>query len=124
PPQLGPSIPNYKVREDETTEMKRARLLYQSRKRGMLENGLLLSTFADRHLDEFDDDLLQQYDYLINQPTNDWDLYYWITENKPTPDEYNSPVMDMIKDFAKNEDRDVRTRQPDLKQEEQEERVL
>ena len=35
-------IPKYRARDNETTEVLRARLLYQSRKRGMLENGLLL----------------------------------------------------------------------------------
>ena len=36
------TIPKYRARDNETTEVLRARLLYQSRKRGMLENGLLL----------------------------------------------------------------------------------
>ena len=36
------AIPVYRARENEATEVLRARLLYQSRKRGMLENGLLL----------------------------------------------------------------------------------
>ena len=35
-------IPQYEPRKNEDVEVKRARLLYQSRKRGMLENGLLL----------------------------------------------------------------------------------
>lgn len=34
--------PQYEPRKNEGVEVKRARLLYQSRKRGMLENGLLL----------------------------------------------------------------------------------
>ena len=34
--------PQYEPRKNEDVEVKRARLLYQSRKRGMLENGLLL----------------------------------------------------------------------------------
>lgn len=38
-----PPIPEYKPRTaDESLEQKQARLVYQSRKRGMLENGLLL----------------------------------------------------------------------------------
>ena len=53
------------------------RLLYQSRKRGMLENGLLLSTFASKYLDSMTEDELMQYDMMINFPSNDWDLYYW-----------------------------------------------
>lgn len=36
------AIPVYRARENEPVEVLRARLLYQSRKRGMLENGLLL----------------------------------------------------------------------------------
>lgn len=37
-------------RTGETLEVARKRLIYQSRKRGMLENDLLLSTFADSYL--------------------------------------------------------------------------
>jgi len=86
-----------------------------SRKRGMLENGLLLSTFASKYLQTFDVESLELYDKLINQPSNDWDLYYWMTGNQPTPEEYNNKVMDLLKEHAKNEDMDVRIRQPDLK---------
>ena len=32
----------YRARDNEPTEVMRSRLVYQSRKRGMLENGLLL----------------------------------------------------------------------------------
>ncbi len=42
PEDTEPPIPEYKPRAGETVEVQRARLLYQSRKRGMLENGLLL----------------------------------------------------------------------------------
>lgn len=37
----GVPFPHYEPRKNEDVEVKRARLLYQSRKRGMLENGLL-----------------------------------------------------------------------------------
>ena len=38
----GVAIPVYRARENESVEVLRARLQYQSRKRGMLENGLVL----------------------------------------------------------------------------------
>jgi succinate dehydrogenase assembly factor 2 len=82
----------------------------------MLENGLLLGTFANKYLDDLDKELLELYDKVINQPSNDWDLYYWMIGSKPTPEEYDNTVMDMLKNHAKNEQRDVRLRQPDLKQ--------
>jgi succinate dehydrogenase assembly factor 2 len=90
------------------------RLLYQSRKRGMLENGLVLSTFAAKHLDTMEGELLDQYDRLINLPTNDWDIYYWATGVKPTPLEFNNKVMDLLKEHVKNKNKENRIRQPDL----------
>jgi len=38
----GVAVPVYRARENEPVEVLRARLQYQSRKRGMLENGLVL----------------------------------------------------------------------------------
>ncbi|XP_076288538.1 succinate dehydrogenase assembly factor 2-B, mitochondrial-like isoform X2 [Lasioglossum baleicum] len=109
-----PGIPPYIERTDENSTVKRARLIYQSRKRGMLENGLLLSTFAKKYLSDFNDQQLQLYDRLINLPSNDWDIFYWATEAKPTPPEFDNEVMDLLKKHIKNEDRQVRIMQPDL----------
>ena len=72
------------------------------------------STFAGKHLDNLSDTLLDQYDKLINQPSNDWEIYYWMTEKKPTPEEYDNEVMDMLKIHAKNKKMEERIRQPDL----------
>lgn len=36
--------------------------MYQSRKRGMLENDLLLSTFAAKYLEKFTNRQIEQYD--------------------------------------------------------------
>ena len=52
---------------------------------------------------------------LINGPSNDWDIYYWATEIKETPEEYQHEVMDMLKLHVKNLNREQRLRQPDLK---------
>lgn len=80
----------------------------------MLENGLVLSTFAAKHLDSMEGELIDQYDRLINLPTNDWDIYYWATGVKPTPLEFNNKVMDLLKDHVKNKNKENRIRQPDL----------
>ncbi|KAL3313796.1 hypothetical protein Ciccas_007605 [Cichlidogyrus casuarinus] len=105
----------------------RARLLYSSRKRGMLENCILLSYFARKHLDGFTEKQLKEYDFIINSPDNDWDLYYWITGlasfwlcnnlmlgAKPIPEEYKGEVMNLLIQFAKNEERELRNIQPPL----------
>ena len=107
-------IPKYQMKQNETTEVKRARLLYQSRKRGMLENGLILSTFASEYLYKMDENQLDLYDNLINQVSNDWDIYYYATNIKEIPTEYDNEIMDMLKKHVKNENKEERFKQPDL----------
>ncbi|XP_043520740.1 succinate dehydrogenase assembly factor 2, mitochondrial-like [Frieseomelitta varia] len=114
PESREPDIPLYTQRNEENKDIKKARLLYQSRKRGMLENGLLLSTFAKKYLSSFNDKQLHLYDCLINLPTNDWDIFYWATGAKPTPPEFDNEIMDLLKKHIKNEERQARIMQPEL----------
>ncbi|TWU72539.1 succinate dehydrogenase assembly factor 2 [Metarhizium rileyi] len=79
-------------RVGETDDTKRARLLYQSRKRGTLESDLLLSTFAKAHLPSMSSDLLAQYDALLDE--NDWDIYYWATQREPSDSQAPKPSED------------------------------
>jgi len=109
-----PWIPEYIEKFEEPLADKRARLVYQSRKRGMLENGLLLGSFAKQYLATMDAEKLALYDRLINLPSNDWEIYYWATETKPTPEEFDNVIMDMLKQHAKNENRESRITLPDL----------
>jgi len=69
-------------REGEDVPTMRARLLYQSRKRGTLESDLLLSTFASENLAAMSRDQLEAYDRFLDE--NDWDIYYWATQ-EPEP---------------------------------------
>ncbi|KAJ5631172.1 uncharacterized protein N7484_011272 [Penicillium longicatenatum] len=78
--------------EDATTM--RARLLYQSRKRGILESDLLLSTFADVYLREMTVEQLQEYDRFLDE--NDWDIYYWSTQDPPDVTGANPPAEDQL----------------------------
>lgn len=103
-----PPIP----RPNESTENKRRRLGYQSRKRGILETDLLLSTFAKVWLPQFELEDLVEYDALLDEP--DWDIFYWATNKKTIPERWQkSKVLDMIKQHAKNEDKKV-LRMPNL----------
>ncbi|KLJ13186.1 hypothetical protein EMPG_11875 [Blastomyces silverae] len=79
-------------REGEDITTTRARLLYQSRKRGILESDLLLSTFASQYLPTMTEGQLQEYDKFLDE--NDWDIYYWATQEAEDPsatDAGNSP---------------------------------
>ncbi|NWY70425.1 SDHF2 factor, partial [Erithacus rubecula] len=74
----------------------------------------LSSLFAKENLARMSKEQLNRYDRLINEPSNDWDIYYWATEAKPTPAEFDTDVMAMLREFAKNRNREQRLRQPDL----------
>lgn len=80
----------------------------------MLENGLILSTFASRYLKDMTNTQTSMYDQLINLPSNDWDIFYWATGVKETPSEFDNEVMNMLKEHVKNKDREARLKQPDL----------
>ncbi|CZS99435.1 probable EMI5 Protein required for transcriptional induction of the early meiotic-specific transcription factor IME1, also required for sporulation [Rhynchosporium agropyri] len=69
-------------RTGEDPNTMRARLLYQCRKRGTLESDLLMSTFAEAHLRDMTPAQMSQLDIFLDE--NDWDIYYWATQ-EPTP---------------------------------------
>ncbi|KAF8644920.1 hypothetical protein AX16_008202 [Volvariella volvacea WC 439] len=100
------------VRHNEAVETMRARLVYQSRKRGTLETDLLLSTFAKENLGSMSEAELREYDKLLDEP--DWDIYYWSTGKRTPPERWqNSAVLDKLRVHAKNEGKVVR-RMPEL----------
>lgn len=111
--------PVQRMRE-EKAHVKRKRLEWQSRKRGITECDLLLGTFAYKYLADFTMDELLAYDRIINatsekfrsldlsslynfiayDPTvTEWDLYYWFTEARAYPSELVKDVS-MAADYA------------------------
>ncbi|KAL7267799.1 Succinate dehydrogenase assembly factor 2 mitochondrial [Rhizina undulata] len=61
-------------RMGEDVDTMQAHLLHQSRKRGMPEPDLFLSTFADINLSNMTPEQLYAYDQFLDE--NDWDIYY------------------------------------------------
>ncbi|GMR60054.1 hypothetical protein PMAYCL1PPCAC_30249 [Pristionchus mayeri] len=75
------------VQVDADIATKRARLLYQSKKRGILENDILLGQFAESNLELMDAATLDEYDKMINGEHMEWDLFYYLSGKKPAPAE-------------------------------------
>lgn len=102
-------------RKNEDINKKRARLVYQSRKRGILETDLLLSKFAKLHLNNFTIEELDEYDKLLDEL--DWDIYYWATKNydiTPLPDKWkDSKILKMLQELSENKEKEV-LRMPNL----------
>jgi antitoxin CptB len=81
----------------ETRENRIKRLIYRSIYTGTKETDLLLGNFARRNLDGFNDQLLDEYEALIEN--SDPDLYMWISRRKPAPDAWNGEIMQRLQDF-------------------------
>jgi len=85
---------------DSELDLMRSRLIYQSRKRGILENCIIFTTFADKYLKTFSFEQLQKYDALINSKFDEWDLYAWSIGSKPAPQEFNNDILKLLKDHV------------------------
>ena len=77
----------------ETAEHRLKRLRMRSMRRGIKEMDLILSDFADAHLQGMDDATLTLYDHLLEE--NDHDLYQWVTGQVPPPEGYAALVGDI-----------------------------
>jgi len=108
------TVPSYPARVNESEEALRARLTWQSRKRGIAENCLILSTFFSEQGPKLPRKIVDQFDILINTVDSDWDLYYWMTGKEHPPPPYDNEVMKMLIEFTQNKDMKDRTQQPDL----------
>uniref|UniRef100_A0A0K0F929 Succinate dehydrogenase assembly factor 2, mitochondrial n=1 Tax=Strongyloides venezuelensis TaxID=75913 RepID=A0A0K0F929_STRVS len=82
-------------------QKQRARLYYQSKKRGILENDIIFGDFADEMLKSLSPKQLLEYDKIINGDTNEWDLFYYVTGRKEAPQEISkTSVFPIIKKFV------------------------
>ena len=63
-------------------------------RRGIKEMDLILSAYADAHLDGFSDEALALYDQLLSE--NDHDLYGWVGGQFAVPEQY----LDRLQSFA------------------------
>jgi antitoxin CptB len=79
----------------ESPDIRRKRLLFRSRQRGMLETSLLLRAFAERHLAELDDGQLDRFEILLD--ANDNDLLDWIVGAKAVPATIDETLLTLIK---------------------------
>lgn len=79
---------------DSSLTHRRKRLLFRSWRRGFREIDLVLGPFAERHLADFDDTRLTEYEALLDVP--DPELFAWILGREPVPERYRGEVMAML----------------------------
>ena len=76
---------------------RRKKLIYRSAYTGTKETDLLLGAFARTHIAELDEGGLDTYETLLEIP--DPRLYKWITGQEEAPTEYETPILNMIRNF-------------------------
>ncbi|MBI1205707.1 MAG: succinate dehydrogenase assembly factor 2 [Azospirillum sp.] len=79
------------------TEIRRRRLQFRAWHRGTRELDLLIGSFADRYLADFDEVQLDRFARLLE--LSDPDLYGWMTGREPPPPEHDHDVMRLLQDF-------------------------
>ena len=73
------------------------KLTFRAGRRGFLEADLILGPFARSHIAELDPETLDEFERLLD--VADQDLYGWIVGLKPTPANWETPLMQRLRDF-------------------------
>jgi antitoxin CptB len=81
----------------EPITVRRKRLIYRSRYRGVLESDLLFGRFADRYVATMDDVQLDRYESLLEE--NDQDLLAWIAGRASVPARHDHDLLRLIRSF-------------------------
>lgn len=82
----------------EDITIRRKRLIHRSRYTGMKETDLLLGGFANEYVHGFSSDELDIYETLLE--AGDPNIYVWAVGREPVPAEYESRVMDLLKNYC------------------------
>ena len=85
----------------DSTEIRVRRLVYQASYTGMKETDLLLGHFAKKHLPNLTNEQLDMFEALLE--AGDPSIFAWVRGDEQVPAEFDSPVLDMIKDFHINQ---------------------
>ncbi len=72
------------ARVDETPEHRVKRLAMRSMRRGIKEMDIILTRYADDHLEDMTPEELDLYEALLGE--NDQDLYQWVSGQQDAPE--------------------------------------
>ena len=77
-------------------DTRRRRARFRSWHRGMREADLILGGFADDRIEALNEGELDQYEALLKVP--DGDFLAWVTDEKPVPPAFDTPLFRSIRD--------------------------
>lgn len=70
-------------------------LIHKSWHRGCKETDILLGKFARSLLSQMDEDFINVYCVFIAE--SDWDIYAWLVNEKPAPEQYFTVIAEIQK---------------------------
>jgi antitoxin CptB len=82
---------------DDARDARLRMLKFRASRRGFLEADLILGPFAQTHVEGLDPETLDEFERLLDVP--DQDLYGWIVGLKPTPANFETPLMERLRAF-------------------------
>ena len=81
----------------EGLDMRRRRLLFRCRHRGMREMDLVLGPFADAHLARLSEADLDEVERWLDVP--DQQIFAWVNGTEPAPAEYDTALFRRLREF-------------------------
>jgi len=79
------------------TDPRRKRLLYRANYRGFKEVDLILGGFAKAHMTDLSEAEVTLFESLLE--AKDHDIYDWITGKISPPAQYDTPLLDRLRQF-------------------------
>jgi antitoxin CptB len=73
------------------------RIKYRAWHRGFREADLIIGPFAEQRVAGFDEGQLDRFEALLEAP--DQDLYDWILDRAPTPAEFDTDILALLRAF-------------------------
>lgn len=77
--------------------IRRKRLIHRAHYRGFKEADLILGGFARDHGATLTRDEILMFEDLLN--AKDHDIYAWITQTLPVPANYETPLLDRLREY-------------------------
>ena len=94
-------VPDGEPRGDPDIRVRR--LLFRSRHRGTQESDLLLGSFAELRLSDFDAAQLDRFEALLD--CADPELFDWLIGGRAPPPQHDHEVFRLLRDFCARPDR-------------------
>ena len=77
-------------------DLRRRRILFRARRRGLREMDIALGAFADAHLSGLSEDEVAEFERWLDLP--DPDILTWLTGEAPTPKEFDTPLFRRLRE--------------------------